>query len=74
MPGHWLLGDARPDPDARPAAVLLAVTGGDVSDETSLAELARLADTDGLDVVGEGTQARPHRDRRPSSAQARSTS
>jgi GTP-binding protein HflX len=63
MPGHWLLGNARTDPDTRPAAVLLAVTGGAASgDETSLAELARLADTDGLEVVGEVTQARPHPD------------
>ncbi len=63
MPGHWLVGDTRPDPDARRAAVLLAVTGGDTSgDETSVAELARLAGTDGLDVVGEVTQARPHPD------------
>lgn len=63
MPGHWLVGDTRPDPDARRAAVLLAVTGGDTSgDETSIAELARLAGTDGLDVVGEVTQARPHPD------------
>ncbi len=63
MPGHWLVGDTRPDPDARRAAVLLAVTGGDTSgDETSVAELARFAGTDGLDVVGEVTQARPHPD------------
>jgi GTP-binding protein HflX len=43
--------------------VLLAVTAGDAGgDQTSLAELARLADTDGLEVVGEVTQARPHPD------------
>ena len=63
MPGHWLLGNTSTEPDARPAAVLLAVTGGDAGgDQTSLAELARLADTDGLEVVGEVTQNRPHPD------------
>ncbi len=63
MPGHWLLGNTRSEPDARPAAVLLAVTDPDGGgDETSLAELARLADTDGLEVVGQVTQTRPHPD------------
>lgn len=58
MPGHWVLGNAGIERDVSPPAVLLAVTRGDADDdETSLAELARLADMDGLDVVGQVTQA-----------------
>ncbi len=60
MPGHWLLGDGRLRGEGRPSAVLLAVTTD--GDASSLGELARLADTDGLDVVGELTQERPHPD------------
>ncbi len=64
MPGHWLLGDAARQPseaDRRPAAVLIAVSP-EGADAVSLAELGRLADTDGLDVVGELTQSRKHPD------------
>ena len=63
MAGHWLLGETRTGGSADAGAVLLAVTTGDsAGDATSLAELARLAETDGLNVVGEVTQARPHPD------------
>jgi GTP-binding protein HflX len=69
MPGRWLLGDAAQRTSGgdgngeRPRALLLGVqtpSGG--ADEVSLAELERLADTDGLQVVGELTQAREHPD------------
>ena len=63
MAGHWLLGRTHTDGDIPSGAVLLAVTSGDdVDDATSLAELARLAETDGLAVVGEVRQTRPHPD------------
>ena len=63
MPGRWLLGETQTDGSAAPRAVMLAVTTGDtVADTTSLAELRRLAETDGLAVVGEVTQPRPHPD------------
>ncbi|HEV7468571.1 MAG: GTP-binding protein HflX [Pseudonocardia sp.] len=74
MPGTWLLGqrtgsdggeagEIRTEP---PRAVLLALrpagprpgTDGDDDGDPSLAELARLAETDGLAVVGELTQNR----------------
>ena len=67
MPGHRLLGQTgRRDGsgpgsrDGRPGAVLLALTSHE--GPSSLAELGRLADTDGLEVDGELTQVRPHPD------------
>ena len=71
MPGRWLLGEAQGDRagdrdrdrEQRPVAVLLGVReAGDGTDEVSLAELARLADTDGLTVAGELVQARERPD------------
>ncbi len=65
MPGHWLLGSAaqqRSGPDGRARAVLLGVSSGSESAGVSLAELARLADTDELQVVGQITQVRQHPD------------
>ncbi len=69
MPGRWLLGEtAGVEPgtghrDQRPRAVLLGVqTPAGGGDAVALAELERLADTDGLQVVGQVTQARDHPD------------
>ena len=66
MAGKWLLGSGIRDGAERPKAVLVAVRRNDETGDsaqgsgTSLAELRRLADTDGLSVVGELVQ---HRDR-----------
>lgn len=69
MAGTWLLGPQTSDtPDEPPRAVLIAVTQDDRADEgapgtqTSLLELERLADTDGLVVVGTLVQGRDRPD------------
>ncbi len=68
MAGAWLLGtDIRGDRDESPRAVLVAVaqenrTEGAPGTETSLRELERLADTDGLTVVGTVVQVRDRPD------------
>jgi GTP-binding protein HflX len=64
MPGRWMLGDgAQTRGTAPPRAVLLAARpAADALADTSLLELARLAETDGLDVVGQLTQARQQPD------------
>ncbi|WP_433796482.1 GTPase HflX [Actinoplanes sp. CA-252034] len=68
MAGMWLLGAGVGDSGDRPRVVLVAVRRADDDDaaapgtETSLAELRRLADTDGLAVVGELVQNREHPD------------
>ncbi len=54
---------SRPDDDAdRPRAVLLRLRAGDESGLDPLDELERLADTDGVDVVGRLVQTRAHPD------------
>ena len=61
MAGAWLLGDrARDVRQGPPRAVLIAVAPQGT--ETSLAELERLADTDGLVVVETLVQNREHPD------------
>ncbi|RLK23942.1 GTP-binding protein HflX [Micromonospora sp. M71_S20] len=67
MAGSWLLGNGSGAPAARPTAVLVAVHQDEAGDtgpgtEVSLAELRRLADTDGLAVVDEVVQNRPRPD------------
>ena len=68
MAGTWLMGPRAGDATERPGTVLIAVrredqTGeGAAGTETSLAELRRLADTDGLTVVGELVQNRDRPD------------
>ncbi|MFV2115900.1 GTPase HflX [Micromonospora sp. LOL_025] len=67
MAGSWLLGNGSGAPAARPTAVLVAVHQDETGDtepgtEVSLAELRRLADTDGLAVVDEVVQNRPRPD------------
>ncbi|MEU4621879.1 GTPase HflX [Actinoplanes sp. NPDC023801] len=67
MAGTWLLGSGPGDAAEPPRAVLVAVRRGDetgegAGTETSLAELRRLADTDGLAVVGELVQNRDRPD------------
>ncbi len=76
MPGDWLLGHgsgARSDRAHRAVLLSLRSDGhgggngdgqgsGGAADPGPLAELARLADTDGLRVVGRLTQARDHPD------------
>ncbi|TDC34085.1 GTPase HflX [Micromonospora sp. KC213] len=69
MAGSWLMGDSvRPAPGERPTAVLVAVRPQDGGDgtgpgsETSLTELRRLADTDGLTVAEAVVQSRPRPD------------
>jgi GTPase len=69
MAGAWLLGsDARGTADASPRAVLVAVVQDDQADEgapgtpTSLRELERLADTDGLTVADTVVQSRERPD------------
>jgi GTPase len=71
MPGSWLLGtdaqtvadqSGRTDP-RRPTAILVAVHGNQAEDsQRSLDELARLADTDGLEVAERVLQNRSHPD------------
>ncbi|MGY1773416.1 GTPase HflX [Blastococcus sp. SYSU D00813] len=68
MPGTWLTG-ARTDGDGRDdgaRAVLLGLRTGDGSTDgpatDPLEELARLAETDGVDVVGRMVQVRDHPD------------
>ncbi|MGK5682159.1 GTPase HflX [Actinoplanes sp. URMC 104] len=63
MAGVWLLGAGVQDGTGRPGAVLIAVRADDAADaapgtRTSLDELRRLADTDGLTVVDEVVQVR----------------
>jgi GTP-binding protein HflX len=69
MAGSWLLGpETRDDGNASPRAVLIAVVQNDRSDEgapgtqTSLRELERLADTDGLTVADTLVQSRDRPD------------
>lgn len=67
MAGSWLLGNGSGTPAERPTAVLVAVYQDETGDtgpgtEVSLAELRRLADTDGLAVVDEVVQNRPRPD------------
>ncbi|NJP31086.1 GTPase HflX [Micromonospora thermarum] len=68
MAGQWLLGNGGAPRGERPTAVLLAVHREDEAADTgpgtevSLAELRRLADTDGLSVVDEVVQNRPRPD------------
>ncbi|MFC4017155.1 GTPase HflX [Micromonospora sp. GCM10011542] len=68
MAGSWLLGPGAETPGERPTAVLVAVRGeegaadGGPGSETSLTELRRLADTDGLAVADEVVQSRPRPD------------
>ncbi|WP_249998614.1 GTPase HflX [Actinoplanes sp. M2I2] len=69
MAGSWLLGsEDRHTRDAPPRAVLLAVVQDDRTDDgapgtpTSLRELERLADTDGLTVAGTLVQGRDRPD------------
>jgi GTP-binding protein HflX len=69
MAGAWLLGaETRENGDALPRAVLVAVAQEDRTDEgapgteTSLRELERLADTDGLTVVDKVVQSRDRPD------------
>jgi GTP-binding protein HflX len=63
MAGSWLLGDGA-DMPGRPTAVLVAVRSDDggSGSEVSLAELRRLADTDGLSVADAIVQHRPKPD------------
>jgi GTP-binding protein HflX len=70
MAGAWLLGaGTRDNRDEQPRAVLVAVAREDSADEgapgteTSLRELERLADTDGLSVVETVVQTRERPDR-----------
>ncbi|WP_435123627.1 GTPase HflX [Micromonospora tulbaghiae] len=63
MAGTWLMGDAAATAGRRPTAVLVAVhpeqsDGSGPGSDTSLAELRRLADTDGLAVAGAVVQNR----------------
>ncbi|XTZ14389.1 GTPase HflX [Micromonospora echinospora] len=68
MAGRWLLGSGGGTPGGRPTVVLVAVRpeqdAGDSGPgtETSLAELRRLADTDGLRVADAVVQTRPRPD------------
>ncbi|GAB2594107.1 hypothetical protein Aab01nite_82600 [Paractinoplanes abujensis] len=69
MAGAWLLGSQSSDtPDEPPRAVLIAVVQDDRADDgapgtpTSLRELERLADTDGLVVVDTLVQGRDRPD------------
>ncbi|NAZ88325.1 GTPase HflX [Kineococcus indalonis] len=62
MAGTWLLGPGGRTDAAPPLAVLVAVDDGDVDVEASLAELARLADTDGVAVADTVVQRREHPD------------
>jgi GTP-binding protein HflX len=68
MAGKWLLGSGIRDGAEQPKAVLVAVRRSDETGQsaqgtgTSLAELRRLADTDGLSVVGELVQSRDRPD------------
>ncbi|MGK5518757.1 GTPase HflX [Micromonospora sp. URMC 107] len=67
MAGSWLLGNGSGAAARRPTAVLVAVHQDEAGDtgpgtEVSLAELRRLADTDGLAVVDEVVQNRPRPD------------
>jgi GTP-binding protein HflX len=69
MAGTWLLGsETRDTADEPPRAVLVAVVQDDRTDEgepgtqTSLRELERLADTDGLTVAGTVVQSRDRPD------------
>ncbi|MGK5675310.1 GTPase HflX [Micromonospora sp. URMC 106] len=67
MAGSWLLGNGSATPAERPTAVLVAVHQDETGEtgpgtEVSLAELRRLADTDGLAVVDEVVQNRPRPD------------
>ncbi len=70
MAGAWLLGaETRDNPDEQPRVVLVAVAPEERADdgapgtETSLRELERLADTDGLRVVETVVQNRSRPDR-----------
>ncbi|MDO3686800.1 GTPase HflX [Micromonospora sp. C28ISP2-4] len=63
MAGTWLMGDAAATVGRRPTAVLVAVhpeqsDGSGPGSDTSLAELRRLADTDGLAVADAVVQNR----------------
>ncbi|MFI7577725.1 GTPase HflX [Micromonospora sp. NPDC049497] len=68
MAGSWLLGTGVGTPGERPTAVLVAVRGeegdgaGGPGTETSLTELRRLADTDGLRVADTVVQSRSRPD------------
>ncbi|MEV1145692.1 GTPase HflX [Micromonospora sp. NPDC049799] len=68
MAGSWLLGTEVGTPGERPTAVLVAVRGeegdgaGGPGTETSLTELRRLADTDGLRVADAVVQSRSRPD------------
>ncbi|CCH19833.1 GTPase HflX [Micromonospora lupini] len=68
MAGSWLLGPDAGAQGERPTAVLMAVRGDDGAADsgtgslTSLTELRRLADTDGLTVADEVVQSRSHPD------------
>ena len=72
MPGAWLLGNAsdlsrrpvaaRADDGGRPRAVLLRLRSAERERMDPLDELERLADTDGVDVVGRLVQTRQHPD------------
>jgi GTP-binding protein HflX len=66
MAGSWLLGARADTPDQRPTAVLVAVqedgAGDGSGSPVSLAELRRLADTDGLTVADAVVQNRPKPD------------
>ncbi|MBM0232805.1 GTPase HflX [Micromonospora sp. STR1_7] len=68
MAGSWLLGPDAGSLGERPTAVLVAVRGEDGTadsgpgSETSLAELRRLADTDGLSIADALVQSRPRPD------------
>ncbi|MBM0278302.1 GTPase HflX [Micromonospora tarensis] len=68
MAGSWLLGPHASALGERPTAVLVAVRGEDGTadsgpgSETSLAELRRLADTDGLSIADAVVQNRPRPD------------
>ncbi|MEU9826093.1 GTPase HflX [Micromonospora chersina] len=67
MAGTWLMGAGAATAGRRPTAVLVAVhpedgDGSGPGSETSLAELSRLADTDGLTVADAVVQDRPKPD------------
>jgi GTPase len=68
MPGSWLLGAVghsdgsgdghREESGGRPRAVLIGLRADDTDAETSLTELERLAETDGVEVAGQVVQSR----------------
>jgi hypothetical protein len=79
MPGAWLLGPRTAHDSDEHRAVLLSVRTADGptatdEDPVDLAELARLAHTDGLDVVGSLPRPATTPTRPPTSAPARSRS